>query len=118
MHLGEVIRDLRKEAGRTLEDLAFAAGTDASNLSRVERGQQRYTPELIEKIALALGVTVSAMHMLAEGGKDEKLHPPRVAEPVIDALFSQSYLALSQENQSLVLDFMRLLLLRQGTGSE
>ena len=118
MHLGEVIRELRKEAGRTLEDLAFAAGTDASNLFRVERGQQRYTPELLEKIAEALGVTVSAMHMLAEGEKGEKQRPPRVTEPVVDALFSQCYFALSQENQSLVLDFMRLLLRRQGAGSE
>lgn len=109
---------LRKEAGRTLEDLAFAAGTDASNLSRVERGQQRYTPELLEKVAEALGVTVSAMHVLAEDEEGAKRRPTRVSEPVPDVQFTQRYSALSKENQSLVLDFMRLLLRRQGASSE
>lgn len=41
MQIGQVIRVLRTERGATLESLAFEAGTDASNLSRIERGVQR-----------------------------------------------------------------------------
>src|SRR5262249_50724619 len=53
------LRRLRKQRGLTLEELALKAGTDAGNLSRVERHVQRYTPEMLEKLAEALQVPVA-----------------------------------------------------------
>lgn len=45
MTVGAVLRRLRKALGLTLEEMAERAGTDAANLSRIERGKQSYTPE-------------------------------------------------------------------------
>ncbi len=61
MNVGTVIRRLRKSMKMTLEVLADAAGTDAGNLSRIERGIQSYTPEMLESIAKGLGTTASAL---------------------------------------------------------
>lgn len=42
------------------------AGTDAGNLSRIERDEQRPSLDLLEEIARALGLTVSAIYAEAE----------------------------------------------------
>ena len=42
----------------TLNDLALAVGTDAINISRLERGLQGYTDKTLRAIARALGVGV------------------------------------------------------------
>ena len=60
MNIGQVIREIREARKATLEEVAFAASTNASNLSRIERGAQGYSPETLERIASALGVTVCA----------------------------------------------------------
>lgn len=59
MHIGQVIREIREARKATLEEVALAADTNASNLSRIERGAQGYSPETLERIAIALGVTMS-----------------------------------------------------------
>lgn len=66
MNVGTVIRRLRKSMKMTLEVLADAAGTDAGNLSRIERGIQSYTPEMLESIAKGLGTTASSLISEAE----------------------------------------------------
>ncbi len=50
----------------TLEAVAMKVGTDSGNLSRVERGAQGYTEELLFKIASALGVAVSDIFAVVE----------------------------------------------------
>lgn len=67
MQIGKVIRALRNERGLSLESLAFDAGTDASNLSRVERGLQQLSEEGMKSVAKALGTSVAAMYAMAEG---------------------------------------------------
>lgn len=42
------------------------AGTDAGNLSRIERDEQRPSLDLLEEIARALGLTVSAIYAEVE----------------------------------------------------
>ncbi len=54
MQIGKVIRVLRKERDLSLESLAFDAATDASNLSRIERGIQQPTEEGLQSIATPL----------------------------------------------------------------
>lgn len=67
MQIGKVIRALRNERGLSLESLAFDAGTDASNLSRVERGIQQLTEDGLKAVAKALGTSVASMYAMTEG---------------------------------------------------
>lgn len=57
--VGERIRAIRKARGFTLERLALAIDSDTGNLSRLERGKQGYSEELVRKIAKVLGVPVT-----------------------------------------------------------
>lgn len=72
MKIGQVIRKHRRAMGQTLESLAALAGTDAANLSRVERGLQNYTPDGIAALAEALQTTVAALIAEAETGDPVK----------------------------------------------
>lgn len=114
MNIGRVIREIREARKATLEEVAFAAKTNASNLSRIERGAQGYSPETLERIASALGVTVSELHLRTEaassvagqaGGRKRKLPSA--------TLSASKYSGLTPENRELVDEFMALLLRRQ-----
>lgn len=59
MDIGQKIRDARKAKGLTLEALAHQVGTDTGNLSRLERGKQGASQELLRKIMGELEMTVS-----------------------------------------------------------
>lgn len=52
---------LRKKRGLTLNQLAAEIGSDVGNLSRVERGLQGYSDQIISKIAGALNVPRAAL---------------------------------------------------------
>lgn len=118
MKIGQVIREIREAHKATLEEIALAANTNASNLSRIERGTQGYSPETLERIAIALGVTVSELHRRMEtssqsagksgGGIAGQKHPE--LDP---AITSSKYSALTPDHRELVEEFMTLLLRRQ-----
>lgn len=121
MKIGETIRKLRLERGATLEDIALAAGTDASNLSRIERGRQRFTPELLAGIAEALQVSLSTLYTRAEQemaeyvvNRSENTENP-ASTPGYNDLLSR-YGRLSPENQRLTLEFVKLLARQQRMG--
>jgi len=119
MHIGQVIREIREAREATLEDIALAADTNASNLSRIERGKQGFSSETLERIASALGMTVSELHLRAEAAPSESLDEhgqtgSKKQKP--GATFPDSkYAALTQSNRELVDEFI-LLLRRQRTG--
>ncbi len=114
MHIGQVIRAIREARKATLEEVAFAANTNASNLSRIERGQQGYSPETLECIALALGVTVAELHVQAETAVSTgtKSDPGKQSQRSAGA-FTAKYAALTQEHRELADEFIALLLRRQ-----
>ena len=120
MHIGQVIREIREAREATLEDIALAADTNASNLSRIERGKQGFSSETLDRIASALGVTVSELHLRAEAIPDKRSHErgqtaSQMHKP--GATFPDGkYSALTQSNRELVDEFMALLLRRQRTG--
>ncbi|UCP00076.1 XRE family transcriptional regulator [Metapseudomonas lalkuanensis] len=58
MEIGPLIRKARKAKGWTLEELANTVGTDTGNLSRLERGIQGASQELLQKILTALEITL------------------------------------------------------------
>ena len=56
---GEVIRGLRKEIGRSQEDIAFDSALDRSFISQLETGRQQPSLVTIFQLAKALGVSPS-----------------------------------------------------------
>jgi len=57
------LRSLRKEAGISQEELAFRAKLDRTYVSSVENGKRNISIVNIEKIAKALGISVSDFFM-------------------------------------------------------
>lgn len=115
MKIGQVIREIREAHKATLEEIALAADTNASNLSRIERGTQGYSPETLERIATALGVTVSELHRrteTVEQGISDGIAGQK--HPELDsAMTATRYSALTPDHRELVDEFMTLLLKRQ-----
>jgi transcriptional regulator with XRE-family HTH domain len=60
--IGARIREARERAGRTLNDVATAAGVSASMVSQVERGKKVPSLKLLDRLSGALGVEVSVGH--------------------------------------------------------
>lgn len=122
MQIGKVIRALRNERGVSLESLAFDAGTDASSLSRVERGLQQPTEEGLRAIAKALGTSLAAMYAMAEGktlsgAKDASLVLPE--DMAREAMQMRKYFrALTPEYQHLALELVKTLVKAQGKASQ
>jgi len=54
--LGKRIRGLRRLKRMTQQDLAQELGLSASQLSNIERGVKEPEPELLEHLALVLGI--------------------------------------------------------------
>ena len=61
MKVGEKIRLLRKKNKYTLNEMALLVDSDVGNLSRLERGIQGYSDQLLRKIAKALDVPVAVL---------------------------------------------------------
>lgn len=57
--IGETLRELRFEQGRTLRDVSMAARVSLGYLSEVERGQKEASSELLGAICSALGAPMS-----------------------------------------------------------
>ncbi|MBZ2188738.1 helix-turn-helix domain-containing protein [Alcanivorax sp. JB21] len=70
MDIGEVLKRRRENRMETLEDVAFRAGTDASNLSRIERGLQQPSLSLLDGLAVALETRVSDIYTELEAARN------------------------------------------------
>lgn len=57
--VGPQIRELRRSRGLTLTELAEAVGRSVGNLSELERGVSPINLDILDKIARALGVSIS-----------------------------------------------------------
>lgn len=62
----QVLRNLRESQGRSLRTAASELGLAASFLSRIERGERSYSPELGQRIAHYYGVSREVLD-LADG---------------------------------------------------
>lgn len=59
--LGDVLRDVRLQKGRTLRQVAGKASVALGYLSEVERGQKEASSEILASVAEALDTPVSAI---------------------------------------------------------
>ncbi len=59
--VGEQLRRLRQDQGRTLRDVSSAARVSLGYLSEIERGQKEPSSELLAAICTALDVPLSAL---------------------------------------------------------
>jgi transcriptional regulator with XRE-family HTH domain len=89
--LGDVLRERRREQGRTLREVSAAARVSLGYLSEVERGQKEASSELLGSICEALEVPLSTVlrdvsdHLaLVEqvDGLAAGVSPEQVPEPV------------------------------------
>jgi transcriptional regulator with XRE-family HTH domain len=83
------INELRTRAGLTLHQLAARANSDASTISKLERGKTRLTTHWMERLARALNV--SPLELVSDTGVDLRTEgppgpdvSPAQAEPVSD----------------------------------
>ena len=74
---GELVRRKRLEQGYSQEDFSFRSGLHQTYVSGIERGQRNVSLETADRVAKALGVTLSSMFSELEkrpyspGGRDE-----------------------------------------------
>jgi transcriptional regulator with XRE-family HTH domain len=59
--IGEVLRELRQQKGRTLRQVASRASVALGYLSEVERGQKEASSEILGAVAEALDVPISTI---------------------------------------------------------
>lgn len=102
--IGWAIRRVRKAQHRTLTEVATEIGSDAANLSRVERGEQEVTEGALWAIAEVLNVSVSDLWRLAESGEQSPDDSGRVL--ALTGL-------MSPEQRERLLDFGRYLVDRK-----
>jgi transcriptional regulator with XRE-family HTH domain len=63
---GRVLRDLRKQAGLTQEQLGFEAELERNYISMLERGERQPTLTSLMKLAKPLGIKTSHLVALVE----------------------------------------------------
>jgi transcriptional regulator with XRE-family HTH domain len=59
--LGARVRELRRDAGVSQEDFAASCGFARSYMSRIERGTSNLSLDGIERLAMALGISVGEL---------------------------------------------------------
>lgn len=78
MDIGQIIRKARKAKGWTLEELAHRVETDSGNLSRLERGLQGASKELLGRVLKALDLSLASAGRIDEGSNiTSALQPTR-----------------------------------------
>ena len=66
--LGHAIKELRREAGYSQEQLADRAKLHRTTMSEIERGVSNVSIDIAERIAQALGLSLSRLFSEAERG--------------------------------------------------
>jgi len=100
--IGDRIREFRKKKGLSQEELAHRANLNTAHLGQIERGEKSPTLDSIEKIAIALDITLEELFRF-------KSAPNSVKETYIDKIYG--YLkCLSQDEQKDVLSTIKVLM--------
>ncbi|KAF0809451.1 hypothetical protein A167_01734 [Alcanivorax sp. S71-1-4] len=107
MNIGQALKRRREARGDTLEEVAYRADTDASNLSRIERGMQQPSVLLLQNLAKALGTSVSEIYReLEAGSRILELDEPLAADL---AKMQRHFRHLNPADRVLVLEFTQMI---------
>jgi transcriptional regulator with XRE-family HTH domain len=119
MKIGAAIKQFRLEMGATQEAIALEAGTFAGNLSKIERGQQLPSLDLLEKLAVALGARVSDLYALAESDLSDVPSKGSQGNEYANAaiLLRRHFLTLTNANKHLAVELLKTMNRVQGEGS-
>ncbi len=79
--LGVRVRELRKDRGLTLEELAAASGVSRAMISKLERGEKNPTLVIAARLAEGLGVSLSRLAGVEE--RREVVVVPKERRPVL-----------------------------------
>lgn len=79
--LGINIRRFRKAKGLTIQDLAEVVDSDVGNISRLERGQQGYSHEIVFRISRVLNVELSDLHRSGTTQKESEIQKTALRIP-------------------------------------
>src|SRR5246500_1715770 len=63
--IGEYIRQQREQAGKSVRQLAEAAGVSNPYLSQIERGLRRPSADILQQIAKGLRISAEALYVQA-----------------------------------------------------
>ncbi len=69
LKIGQRIKELREKAEMSQKDLAYSADLDRSYIASIENGQRNVSIVNIEKIAVALGVSLKELFNDAQFNK-------------------------------------------------
>ena len=69
LKIGQRIKELREKAEMSHKDLAYSADLDRSYIASIENGQRNVSIVNIEKIAVALGVSLKELFNDAQFNK-------------------------------------------------
>jgi transcriptional regulator with XRE-family HTH domain len=93
--IGDVLRDARRQQGRTLREVSSVARVSLGYLSEVERGQKEASSELLASICGALAVPLSSVLLevservaAAENPVTEAVHVPDTVPDGLAAEFA------------------------------
>jgi transcriptional regulator with XRE-family HTH domain len=98
--LGPRLRELRKNAHMTLEDLADKAGINPNYIARVERGEVNVTVQTLERIARGLNLDLQEILL-----PERQVPDPKKTRKEVGVLVSQ----LEADKLQVVKDLLRLL---------
>jgi transcriptional regulator with XRE-family HTH domain len=104
MNIGHAIHEIRKEKGLKQETVALGAGTNTGHLSRIEQGARQPSLQMLERLAIALGVTTTELISRAEGGSEP------VESPESEEFLNQCQILqrrLSPQNKKLAIELLR-----------
>ena len=101
--LGLRIRELRNERHMSQEELAFKAGISETHLGQIERALKNPTVDTVDKIAGALGVSITALFT------DEQAKPD-AGNPVISKI-NAHLMDMTEDQQR---DFLRIVRIFHG----
>jgi transcriptional regulator with XRE-family HTH domain len=103
MEIGRAILEIRKERGLKQEGVALEAGTNTGHLSRIEQGVRQPSLDMLERLALALGVSITDVVSRAEGIS------ARTNETLYVDEVSRLMAGLDKDRQKLAVDLVRAL---------
>jgi|SRR5690554_5184819 len=104
MRLGSALKELRKNQGLTLAELAVRTDSHVGNLSRIERDAAKPSLDLLYRLAKALSFSLADIFAVAEQSETD------MGQIALNALF----VSLLEQDRELLLEFARLLQKRSG----